>query len=148
MVRISGRHLLLALSVALFMSACGKPAPQNNATAPEAAVKVTTGPEARIPEDFPKDVPLPEGITIENVSAMPAQGTFVVQGKAQQQLESLASSMQKQIEAQGWSAVSSAGSQEIPDMKVLNFTKAGKMLNLTLIREDNATSINLTVSPQ
>ena len=148
MVHIPVRPILVAVSVALFASACGKPASQSNATAPEAAVEVTTGAQARIPEDFPKDVPLPEGLTIENVSAMPAQSTFVVQGKVQQQLETLAPSMQKQIEEQGWSAVPPDGSQEIPDMKVLNFTKEAKILNLTLIREDNATSINLTVSPQ
>jgi hypothetical protein len=115
---------------------------------PEAAIEVATGENVQIPEEFPKDVPLPEGLAVENVSALAAQGTYVVIGRVPGLLETVVPDLKRQIEEHGWTEVSPVQQEDMRDMKMMNFEKESKMLHVTLFREDNGTSVNVTTSPK
>lgn len=140
------RWMVPGLLVAIFFGGCSQSGNPDPASGPE-AVEVVTGDDAGIPEGFPADVPLPENLRVDNVSALPAQGTYVLQGHVPDELESVAPVMHQRIMEQGWTEDTPAQAQELPDMKMVNFKKEGKMLNVTLFREDNGTSVNLTTSP-
>ncbi|MCL4692987.1 MAG: hypothetical protein KJ060_10825 [Candidatus Hydrogenedentes bacterium] len=139
---------MFALVMALVsMAGCGSSNSGDSAGPAEPVVEVTTGDEARVPDQFPSDIPLPGGLTVINVSALPDQGTYVLQGQVPEALESVSDAMKVAIEEQGWKEETPAQAQELPDMKMMNFKKDGKMLNVTLFREDAGTSVNLTTSP-
>jgi len=136
------------LVLAILVSACNQTDSRDSSLSPEAAVEVISGEEARIPDGFPEDVPLPEEFAVESVSALPAQGAYVVQGRVPGLLEIVTPEMKRQIEGQGWAEVSPVDREAMRDMLMMNFTKEGKMLNVTLFREDNGTSVNVTTIPR
>lgn len=139
---------MFALVMALIsLAGCGPSNSGDSAGPAEPVVEVTTGDEARVPDEFPSDIPLPADLAVINVSALPEQGTYVLQGHVPDALESVSDTMKAAIEEQGWKEVTPAHAQELPDMKMMNFKKEGKMLNVTLFREDAGTSVNLTTSP-
>ena len=148
MVPTHPRSFAALLMAAILVSACGPSNDGDASLSPEATVEVATGEEARIPDEFPKDVPLPEGLTVENVSALPAQETYVIQGRVPGLLETVSRDLKKQIEEQGWSEISPVQLEDMRDMDMMNFEKKGKSLNVTLFREDNGTSVNVTTSPR
>lgn len=148
MVSPYARSLFTAIVAAGLFAGCGSSGSQhaNDQAAP--VVEVATGAEARVPEGFPSDIPLPENLSIINVSSLPAQGTYVLQGNVPEALESVSATLKSAVEEQGWTEETPAQVQELPDMKMMNFKKEGKMLNITLFREDTGTSVNVTTSPR
>lgn len=139
------RICALVPALAVFGIACGQP---NSPKNPETAIEVAVGEKARIPEGFPDDVPLPADFVAENVSALPAQSTYVVQGRVPGSLETVTSDLKRQIQENGWSEESPIQQEAIQDMKMMNFEKEGRMLNVTLFPEDDGTSVNVTTSPR
>ena len=148
---MSSKDLFLtAFAAVLLLAGCGSSAPEPNANVepePPAPASSTPVETTSLPADFPKDVPLYEGITVEAVSAMPDSGTYVLQGRTADVLEKVEVTLRQAVEVQGWKLHITTAAP-IPDMASMNFDKADRMLNITLFRDDKGTSINLTTGPR
>lgn len=153
MVRIRMLVTLASLAaMGLAVAGCGgketAPGQPESVPRPETKVQVSTGDTAKIPESFPKDVPLYTGLTLQSVSALPSGGTFVVQGTTPDLLEKVDAALRAQAGDQGWTEAAPAGQPPGSDMVFLNFEKADRMLNITLFRNETGTAVNVTTGPQ
>ena len=129
------------------MPGCGGPsaAPDANVEPAMTAPASTTPVESTsLPADFPKDVPLYEGFQVEAVSALPASGTYVIQGRTADVMEKVEVTLRQAAESQGWTVPRTTAPAPISDMAILSFEKPDRMLSITLLRDDTGTSINLT----
>jgi hypothetical protein len=109
------------------------------------AQTLLSGENAKLPADFPKDVPLYAGAKLDMVMNDPGAGACTLQAKTADPLEKVAAAMEKDIVAQGWTAGDSVNMPGDQAMKMFAFKKADRTISLMLMKEDNVTGITLTL---
>jgi hypothetical protein len=105
-------------------------------------VKVIEG-QTSIPSDFPKDVPLYPGETVDMVNYVPESDTFVLQAHCPDSLPDVEQKFQQESAAQGWTDETPPKAVRDLSLRALVFTKSGRILQVMLIRNDNGTIINV-----
>jgi len=128
---------------------CGSGAPATQPSSPPSAaaapeVDVQRGDAAKIPEDFPKDIPLYETMKVQSVTALAGEKAYVVQGTTGDAIEKVAAVLKAKAEASGWRETSPEGAVHEATMSVRNYTKEKRSLNVTLFQQDSDTVINLS----
>jgi hypothetical protein len=104
---------------------------------------MTAGAAAKIPDDFPKDVPLYEKMKVMAVQQDSASGAISVTAQSQDSLAKIAEFYKKGAESNGWaqeSDMSQGGA-----MHMLAYSKGNRNLNLVLMGDGETTNIQLTV---
>ncbi len=106
-------------------------------------VMVAGGEDARIPDTFPKDVPLYPGMKLLLVQSMPEQQGYIIQARSDDSMDKVAAYIKKEVAAQEWKetlAMSQAGD---PPMQMLGYSKNNRVLHFVLNSEDGGTVIHL-----
>jgi hypothetical protein len=112
-------------------------------TSEDGTTTMTAGAAAKIPEDFPKDVPLYEKMNVMAVQQDSASGAVSITAQSKDSVAKVAEYYKKQAESNGWtqeSDMSQGGA-----MHMLAYSKGERNLNLVLMGDDGATNIQLTV---
>ena len=117
-----------------------------NIAGEEGAGRVVMGSAAAIPDDFPKDVPLYPGMSLEMVMAMSEQHSFSIQASTQDALDKVAAHFQGEAGKKGWVEELSMNQGGDQPMSMLNYTKEGRVLNLMLVSDEGQTRISLTTA--
>lgn len=126
--------LLAASGAATGCGAPSNPRGDNPESAPPAATPAT-----KLSIVFP----LPPDLTEVKRSSLPNSPYRLIQGKSPQPVESVAQWFRAELVKSGW--VESANSPPKTDALItLLFEREGKTTNITLIREDLATSVNIS----
>lgn len=104
---------------------------------------VAIGKGAKIPDNFPKDVPVYAGIEINMASADPAGQTFSIQAMSDDPPEKIAEFYKKEMKANGWveaqGMVTTGGSA----MHMLNFEKGDNTAAIIVMAQEGKTSLSI-----
>ncbi len=106
-------------------------------------VMVVGGEDAKIPDGFPKDVPLYPDMKLLVVQSMPEQEGYIIQARSDDSVDKVVAYLKKEVAAQGWQetlAMSQAGD---PPMQMLGYSKDNRVLHFVLNAEDGKTVIHL-----
>lgn len=106
-------------------------------------VTVMGGGDAKIPDTFPKDVPLYPGMKLLVVQSMPEQQGYIIQARSDDSMDKVTAYLKKEAAAQEWKetlAMSQAGD---PPMQMLGYSKDNRVLHFVLNSEDGGTIIHL-----
>ena len=106
------------------------------------SMDMTAGENAKLPDDFPEDVPLYPGMKLQVVSTMDGQEMHMIQGSTGDDLETVAARLAKDAQSNGWTEAMSMnmGAQQ----RMLNYTQGDRILNYAVMREEGATQISVT----
>jgi hypothetical protein len=113
----------------------------------DGTAQYTAGAAAKMPENFPDDVPTYPGMTLEMSGQM--GNMLTVQARTPDAMQQVGERMRKGAAESGWAEAmsmnQSAGGQ--PSM-IMSYTKANRVLNLTLAQEDQGTMISIVTGQQ
>ena len=107
---------------------------------------MVAGDAAKLPENFPKDVPVYPGAKPTLVSTMAGNETFNVSFDTADTIDQVGAYYRKELTANGWQeqqTINQAGDQP---MQMLNYTKEERMVMVTVTRDGDKTVLSLMVS--
>jgi len=110
----------------------------------DGAMVTTTGANAKLPDDFPKDIPQYPGMKLDMVHAM--GDSVTVQATTSDALDKVGAFYKKECVAQGWTEQMSMNQPGEEAMQMLTFEKAGRTLSLVIATENGAVRISLTTA--
>lgn len=103
-------------------------------------VRIATGKDAAIPDDFPSDVPLFPGFKPDMVQSLPG-GTVAVAGSVPAAIPSVKSYYDQAALREGWTVTGSIGEEHVAS---LTYTKGERMLQVTATPDMAGTMISIT----
>lgn len=112
----------------------------------DGTVTMTSGENAKVPEDFPKDIPLYPGAKPTTVTASSKDKAFTLQFTTKDPVEKVAEHFKKELVGQGWAegmVMSTPGEQAA---QMLNYTKGERALMVNISKESEGITILLTTS--
>lgn len=109
-------------------------------------VQMTAGASAKIPDDFPKDIPVYPGLKLQMVQTIESGKSYMVQGNSGDAVEKAAAFYKKEAAAQGWTEQSSMNQAGDNPMQMFTYAKGERTLTVMIMRDssENRTSISLT----
>ncbi|HUW59670.1 MAG TPA: hypothetical protein VMZ06_01590 [Candidatus Bathyarchaeia archaeon] len=105
---------------------------------------MASGKGAKIPDGFPKDIPIYPGAEIQMVSADPASKTFVVQALSADTVDKVAEYYKKEMKAQGWNQGDGVVQTGANPMHMLNFDKAESAAMIMVMAQDGKALLSIT----
>jgi len=106
--------------------------------------KMTSGDAAKLPEDFPKDVPTYEGMKLIMAMSTP-DGGFSVTAETTDALDKVSTFFKEQVAAKGWTEGYAAQQGEMFNGQ---YTKDGRSLIVMVMKSDDKTGIQLTIAKE
>lgn len=106
-------------------------------------ITAVTGKKAKVPDDFPKDVPVYPGSEVLMSMKMSEKQIFTLQLGCADALDTVGAYYKKESAAKGWTESQSMAQGGESPMQMLMFTKEGRMITVTIAREEGKTMINL-----
>jgi hypothetical protein len=106
--------------------------------------EMLSGSRAKLPDDFPKDVPQYKGMELVMVATMP-DGNLSVSATTPDSPEKVAAFYKKEAEANGWKVETS---MDMGEMKNFQYSKESRGLSVMLMNDDGKTGIQLTIVNQ
>lgn len=108
-------------------------------------VSLQFGDDATIPDNFPEDAPVYDGLVITGAaSGALGQEGFSVTGQTPDPVAKVAEALKVAAEGEGWKEemVMSQGS----DTRMMSYSKDGRALNYVISKSDDQTSVHITVA--
>ncbi|MBW7864895.1 MAG: hypothetical protein GX580_06960 [Candidatus Hydrogenedens sp.] len=118
---------------------------QMTQTTEEGTVTAQYGEGAKLPADFPKDVPVLDGLKIEAAVANGDKGEFTVSGKTTAGMDDVLSFYKDKTTAQGWKETMSMNAGE---MYTFMCEKDSRALSVMMVKEEDGTMVSLSVTPK
>jgi len=115
-------------------------------TSEDGTTTAVVGAAAKIPDDFPKDVPQYAGMEVLAVQQDSASGSVSVTAQSKDAVAKIVAYYKKEAEANGWAQESEMN--QAGTMHMLVYTKSGRNLNLVLMGGDDGTQIQLTIAKE
>lgn len=106
-----------------------------------AEVQFEAGESVALPENFPADVPVPEGVTWSVVQSSTAEGAggIVVQGATATPLAEVAAFVKSGATGQGWTETQSMS--QAGELEIVSYSKDERQLSYTLGKADGETTV-------
>jgi hypothetical protein len=111
-------------------------------TSEDGTTTVTSGAGAKIPEGFPTDVPVYDGLVLEFASAQPSEGAYAVNGTTESSLEDVFSFYKEKLTGGGWSEEAAVTQ---PDMAFLAYKKENRSVNINLAQGEAGTNVAVAI---
>jgi hypothetical protein len=104
--------------------------------------EITTqvGGEVKIPDGFPSDVPIYEGLTVQAASTM--SDTYMLQAQSNEPLDKIVQYYVDAMPAQGW--VKEAESNQGGVMYISSYKKDGRTAGVTVVTGDESRTVQIT----
>lgn len=99
------------------------------------------GKQAKLPDEFPSDVPLYPNLTLVMVQSEQKQQTFTIQGTTSAALDQVSEFYQNKLVEQGWEEESVAEQPGV--MFTLSYSKENRSVHVILTAEDKGTAVML-----
>lgn len=112
-------------------------------TGENGTVTVATGDEAKVPADWPKDIPVYPGIKLDMVSGGP--GNYVILGTVSDAPEKGVAFYEKALKDGGWTE---AMNMKQPGGAMLMFSKDKRSVAVNVAKAEAGTTLGVTVSSQ
>ncbi len=114
-----------------------------NISSPDGNMKMQSGPDAKIPEAFPKDVPLYPGIKLQMIIENENQG-YSLMGTTADSMSTVVEFYKKSCAEQGWTETMVMSQGE--EMATLNYKKGKRILVMLLSVTEGEVSMNITTA--
>lgn len=115
-------------------------------TTPEGTMTATSGPDAKVPDNFPKDIPLYAGATLASSTSMPQMNMAMVQLSSTDSVENVSAFYKKEMPAKGWTELSTMS--DGANMHMLNYSKDGLMAMISVASEEGKTVIAINCAKE
>jgi hypothetical protein len=92
------------------------------------------GDQAKLPDNFPKDIPMYEGLALMVVTSMGADEGHMVQGTTADALDKVVAFYKKEVAAKGWKEEMV---QSQADVHMLIYSKEKRSLNVTIGKDED-----------
>ncbi len=102
---------------------------------------VVAGAAAKIPDNFPKDVPIYPGFKVQAATTMGAEGAFSLSGTVNATFEEVKSYYQKDAQLQGWQETISMNQ---PQTLMLAFQKDNRIFHVTATTAPGEMTVSIT----
>ncbi|MBI1317391.1 MAG: hypothetical protein GC168_00395 [Candidatus Hydrogenedens sp.] len=112
-----------------------------NLTTERGAETIQTGANVAMPEGFPKDIPVPDGVTLNMVNTAANTKTFNIQAATSQTIEAIVAYYKKEAPAQGWTETTSTAMAGV--MASLEYEKDDRVLRVIATGGDGNTMLTL-----
>lgn len=163
------KMIIVIASVTVALMGCGKPSEKAAEKAVEAAIEkesggkakvdisqgsisvktdgkdqmeMTSGQNAKVPEDFPKDIPVYAGATV--LSSIKAEGSFNINLETADEMSKVTASYKEAMKKEGWTEKTAA---DMGQMTMLTYAKAEREAMVHINSDGKKTSIGLMYSP-
>jgi hypothetical protein len=112
---------------------------------PDGSLNMETGESVALPDNFPADLPIPEGIIWQMVQSSQADGKdmLIVQGSVPSPLDTVASSVRGKLAEQGWETVSTF--MQAGEAEMLSFKKGDRELSVSISKDGEKTQVLYSV---
>ncbi len=109
----------------------------------DGAATMKFGDQAKLPDDFPKDIPMYPGLKVLTVTSMPTEEAHIVMAQSADALDKVAAFYKKEAAAKGWKEEMTMNQGE---MHMLNYSKDGHALNVVVAKDDEngGAMVNIT----
>lgn len=114
-------------------------------TANDGAVSVNVGENVELPAGMPKDVPLYPGMRVVTSIEDTSENAVNISATTEDSIDKVTQYYKKEAAAHGWTEQMA---QSMGEMQMLNYTKAGRLLNVMVVAADGQTGIQLTISSE
>lgn len=114
----------------------------------DGAMKMLTGDAAKVPDDFPKDIPQYPGAKVTMVQTMAEQQMYHIQAQTPDAMDKVAGFCKQQYTGQGWTEKASMNQSGDTPMTMLSYEKGERILNIVLSKGENGTEIQLNTGLQ
>lgn len=115
-------------------------------TTADGTSEITMGKGAKMPDDFPKDVPVYKNATIQMAGQEAAQGMMTVSMTCPDAFDKVVNFYEEQASAQGWHEQMSMN--QGGTMQMLSYSKDDRILNVTVSQTDEGTGIHVNTGTQ
>lgn len=103
---------------------------------------MTMGDSAKVPDNFPKDVPIYAGLKVGMSSNDPAEGSFLVQGTTPDGMDKVAEFYAKAMKDGSWTETLSMKQEEVQSLAYEKDTRAASVM---LTKADTGTTVMVTI---
>jgi hypothetical protein len=110
----------------------------------EEGLQMRMGSHATLPEAFPSDVPVYDGLVLRMVQK--SDDGFVIQGLVKDEIDTVAAFYKQRVEAQGWKEEMAFTQSGAHALTVLGYSKGDRTLNISIGREDDQTSVMIATN--
>lgn len=107
-------------------------------------IQATSGSDAQIPADWPKDVPVYAGAKVLGTAVMAQMGMYTLDLETSAGMADVAAYYKKELPAKGWAEQQSF--TQGGEATTLMYTKDGQMLHVSVVLEEGTTKIMLMVT--
>lgn len=107
------------------------------------AMSMVIGEKAKVPDGFPKDVPVYPGLQISMAVEDASQEMYTISGVTSDPLDKVVAFLKDKAPAQQWEEMLLAG-QEGTESRVLMFGKENRVLTVSAAREGSRTNLTLS----
>ena len=117
-------------------------------TTPEGTLTTTSGKSAKVPDGFPKDVPIYPGAEVVLATSMAQMGMASVQLSTGDGVAKVAAYYKRELAANGWSEVTAMSQGGAEAMEMLSCSKGDGVVTVMAMAEEGKTMISVTVGKQ
>jgi len=103
---------------------------------------MTSGADAKIPEDYPKDIPQYAGVKLETVMSNATQAIYTTEATTADALDTVVAWYKQQLGAGGWNEEQNVKMGGDTPMNMFVYSKEGRQLMITVSKADNQTRIS------
>lgn len=102
-----------------------------------------SGEASKLPDNFPKDVPIYPGAKLNAVSTMTQDEVFNVNMASADAMDKVAAYYKKELAAQGWTESQTMNQQGERPVQFATYTKGERGVLVTISREDDKTAVTV-----
>lgn len=111
-------------------------------TSADGGMTVTAGDSAKVPDNFPKDVPVYDGLVLEFASAQQDESMYALNGTTKNALEEVFAFYKEKLAGAGWAEQTAVTES---DMALLAFTKDKRSVTVNLTKGPGETGVAVAV---
>lgn len=113
----------------------------------DGVMHIATGTNAKLPENFPKDIPLCPSLTLDIVQTLDVDA-FTIQATSLDLPEKLAEYFRAELAKQGWTEQMGMSQPGENAVQILNYQKDDRAITLMIMKEETDTKISLSTGKQ
>jgi len=117
-------------------------------TTPEGTLTTSSGKSAKVPDGFPKDVPIYPGAEVVSATSMAQMGMASVQLSTGDGVAKVAAYYKRELAAKGWNEVTAMSQGGAQAMEMLSCSKGETVATVMAVAEEGKTIISVTIGKQ
>ncbi|MCX5759060.1 MAG: hypothetical protein NTU83_11240 [Candidatus Hydrogenedentes bacterium] len=116
---------------------------QTTMTSQEGGAKSVVGKGAKVPDTFPKDIPVYAGVEVTMASENAADKSFMVQAATKDAVDVVSAYYKKELAGKGWTESQTVNQAGPPPMQMLTYAKGDRELMVMIQAADKTTMLTL-----